>query len=85
MDIYEFFKNHYHEKIDFYFDDAVHFSDYLIPLFTMIMPRCNQGALLGTHDKGDTSMKEFCEFLKKHERVGDVYDEHAESLLVRLK
>lgn len=84
IDAYTYFTTKHKDMIDFYFDDGTHHSDYLIPLFEKVIPFCNKGAIIGTHDKGDPNMKVFCEWLLKHERVSEEIP-NGESLLVRLK
>ena len=73
-DIYTFFKNRPKLEIDYYFDDATHESKYLLPLFELIIPMCKIGAIIGTHDTRDTQMKEFVDFLRKHEKLKIVQD-----------
>jgi hypothetical protein len=57
------------EYVDYYFDDACHDSIYLVPQFKTILPLCRPGTILGTHDYGESSMKELLNFMEKQPNI----------------
>lgn len=83
IDAYTFFKT-YTDTIDFYYDDGTHHSKYLIPLFELVISKCNSDAVIGTHDKNEPEMKDFCTWIKTHPKVKEVI-ERGNSLIVKIK
>lgn len=72
------------DKIDFYFDDGLHHSKYLIPLFKIIIPLCNKDAIIGSHDTNDVDMSEFRTWLLNHPEL-EIAKDDTNTLMMRKK
>lgn len=83
QDAYEYFKT-FDKKIDLFYDDGTHHSDYLIPLFERVLPFCNNGAIIGSHDMQEKEMKEFGDWLLAHPNL-ELIKNTGQSILLRVK
>lgn len=73
------------EKASFYFDDACHESEYLIPVFSkFVIPLCKKGAIIGSHDMAESTMREFRDWMDNHEQLEHVGGD-ASSRLYKVK
>lgn len=57
------------DGVDYYFDDATHESNYLIPLFKIVIELCNDGAIIGSHDMKEREMVEFLGWMEENKQL----------------